>query len=408
MSAGKDSAGKDSAGEDSAEAATEDTTESCKICTRVASKWMIQCNSCKHWIHLACTNLPRYQLFIYSTTGRKFQCELCTTVPEEFYQVTLNNNPDKRPEVVVTAIQTDIAYETTPVAKPPNDVENSITNKLGELEQKLNELGDLKGAFRSIESKLSDLIIKDRADNITTDNMLQKQVEKLKKQLEDKTAEIDKLKGVKNSTNIVVKKLEVEVAAQKKVATVLQSTVDKYTDEVEKLNNSLAQCNSKIEQQKDEILQYKLTCQPIADTSPMTTVTRNVLRHRSTANRRRGETDAVYVHQGQYTPLANYNEESSHQNVQPTTHVNNGESSQQFGHHTAPEEKVDLLIIGNSHVRAIDSTRIYKHKSVKVVSLRENSAAGLDQFIRNPVLVPVWLSSMWWITGWTLMKQQHA
>ena len=44
----------------------------------------IQCNSCLQWVHYHCTQLPRYQLYVYQSTKRKFTCEKCAQTPDNF------------------------------------------------------------------------------------------------------------------------------------------------------------------------------------------------------------------------------------------------------------------------------------------------------------------------------------
>ena len=52
---------------------------------------MLQCKNatCKQWIHYQCTRLPLYQLYLLCETGRKFECEQCTEIPDKFKQKKL-------------------------------------------------------------------------------------------------------------------------------------------------------------------------------------------------------------------------------------------------------------------------------------------------------------------------------
>ena len=50
----------------------------CGICgLNNDSKFTIQCEECKMWIHYNCTALPLYQLLCLARTNRKFSCEKC-------------------------------------------------------------------------------------------------------------------------------------------------------------------------------------------------------------------------------------------------------------------------------------------------------------------------------------------
>ena len=44
----------------------------------------IQCQDCKTWIHYKCSKLPPYQLFLYESTQRKYTCEFCAEMDEDF------------------------------------------------------------------------------------------------------------------------------------------------------------------------------------------------------------------------------------------------------------------------------------------------------------------------------------
>ena len=45
---------------------------------------MLECNKCKSWTHYSCTALPLYQLYSLVTTSRRFTCEKCIDIPEDF------------------------------------------------------------------------------------------------------------------------------------------------------------------------------------------------------------------------------------------------------------------------------------------------------------------------------------
>lgn len=79
----------------------------------------IQCQDCKTWIHYICSRLPPYQLFLYESTQRRYTCESCTEVDEEFiteYKKQVANT-DERNNVSkksTASTQTDAAHDVTP------------------------------------------------------------------------------------------------------------------------------------------------------------------------------------------------------------------------------------------------------------------------------------------------------
>ena len=45
----------------------------------------IQCDVCKFWVHMLCSNLPLYQIWAYKATTRKYECESCLEKRENFF-----------------------------------------------------------------------------------------------------------------------------------------------------------------------------------------------------------------------------------------------------------------------------------------------------------------------------------
>ena len=63
-------------------------TAKCKI---AANENMIMCTNCKSWAHFVCTELPLYQLYLLTSTSRKYTCAQCTIVPQK-----IKENGDSR------------------------------------------------------------------------------------------------------------------------------------------------------------------------------------------------------------------------------------------------------------------------------------------------------------------------
>ena len=59
------------------------TCKTCKFsCTDKDQS--IQCQDCKEWVHYICTKLPPYQLYLYETTQRRYTCEICTEMDDDY------------------------------------------------------------------------------------------------------------------------------------------------------------------------------------------------------------------------------------------------------------------------------------------------------------------------------------
>ena len=47
---------------------------------------MLQYFNCKHWIHYECTRLPKNTLASLENSQRRYSCEACVDIPEEFWK----------------------------------------------------------------------------------------------------------------------------------------------------------------------------------------------------------------------------------------------------------------------------------------------------------------------------------
>jgi hypothetical protein len=63
----------------------------CNSCNDEDTSYMFLCCVCSKWVHYMCTMLPRYQLFIFATTARKFQCMNCTGISPLFPDIGKTN-----------------------------------------------------------------------------------------------------------------------------------------------------------------------------------------------------------------------------------------------------------------------------------------------------------------------------
>jgi len=58
--------------------------KSCNFCDRPDIPNMIQCGSCKGWVHFDCSTLPDYILYTLTTSTRKYTCKKCVVIPTNF------------------------------------------------------------------------------------------------------------------------------------------------------------------------------------------------------------------------------------------------------------------------------------------------------------------------------------
>ena len=71
----------------------------CPMCSERDNDDMIQCCTCRSWLHFACTKLPAYQILTFSKTQRKFTCENCTEEREDNLQLKCFNSQVYKPIV---------------------------------------------------------------------------------------------------------------------------------------------------------------------------------------------------------------------------------------------------------------------------------------------------------------------
>lgn len=55
-------------------------------CNEGQNAYMIQCCKCQKWTHYRCTRLQVYQLYLLTSTSRRYTCAKCTTVPTSFVE----------------------------------------------------------------------------------------------------------------------------------------------------------------------------------------------------------------------------------------------------------------------------------------------------------------------------------
>ena len=145
--------------------------DNCTCCHHPDSDDMIQCANCKKWLHYVCTMLPSYQLWVFTSTCRTFECSACVQVPEDFqnkFHVCLTNQEtqtesDTSSELASTATQTYAELSSS-------DIRVAITQNFKKLEASMvdclrgfrgdidyQELSHTKEALNEQCKKINDL-----------------------------------------------------------------------------------------------------------------------------------------------------------------------------------------------------------------------------------------------------------
>lgn len=114
-----------------------ETSSQCPECESPNNKSMIECISCKKWIHYGCTKLPRYELARYIRyKQRKYNCIACTMHDEKItitveklpvFDTTNNTTCTNSPDMsLVEVIKSQIKAELYQFKSSLDKVENSV------------------------------------------------------------------------------------------------------------------------------------------------------------------------------------------------------------------------------------------------------------------------------------------
>ena len=80
----------------------------CKKCginaqTEIDRDQSIQYQNCKEWVHYECPKLPSDQLYLFETTQRRYSCEVCTSMEDDFH---VQNDPNHKEEQEAETVAT--------------------------------------------------------------------------------------------------------------------------------------------------------------------------------------------------------------------------------------------------------------------------------------------------------------
>lgn len=220
------------------------TASSCMQCNRSdETESLMQCFSCKTWLHYSCTRLPRYMIYAMTKPARRYVCKECTNTPNTFMpsynplnsvftkhclQVSSNaeasSNTDfqLKPGTAEVGSNTDNHDDQTTITSTGSDnVDNqlrqgtleglssvcsnkaieTVTESLTTVCTKLHELCDFRSVVREIESDLVNKLMEEKELSAKL------QVDLLQSKLSSTNKECDSLRSALKDKTTTVKEL---------------------------------------------------------------------------------------------------------------------------------------------------------------------------------------------------------
>ena len=103
-------------------------------CLNESNTDMIQCSNCKLWLHYFCTQLPAYQLYSLVSTARKYTCNTCVHVPEEFGEAVTLHSARYLPVDVTNTLSTSTSTQTLEPEQLGTSTTTSVDNNTQTIE----------------------------------------------------------------------------------------------------------------------------------------------------------------------------------------------------------------------------------------------------------------------------------
>lgn len=230
----------------------------CPVCDLRAAVGVIQCHDCDSWIHYECSRLPEYQLSKYKNTQRKFSCENCVEVAEEFLNSTLGGgdlvSPQERTQGTNKQIQTE-QYIGCDMETQTDEVNDDHQEK-----EDLNKPVATCTGTNSIEAQAEAMAAIRNLEKCMVEQFTfqTKEIHNLRDQMEKVTAdtaneEIQKLKTMNNKLQENLKKAErenMDIKKSIKKNETQQVEEEKLHEEVNSLKNEICVKNLEISQIK--------------------------------------------------------------------------------------------------------------------------------------------------------------
>ena len=407
----------------------------CPCCDNEDSSQMIQCATCKSWLHFTCSALPPYQLYVFTKTQRKFECEMCINVPGDFLskvkkctadppkantggtpdlssqrsmlEDVLNNALRSLERNLVTTL-TDNKYEIAELRL------NAVTNDLSE-EKRLK--GNLERELAQARRKISELEQKSNqhvpppSAALTEENASLRQsladcllakenaLGELRKITESRQQHIDRVEWLErdlardHARNEADRERLLETERQllstQEALRVSKIRTQELSDEVLAYKASLAEYSKPTQPSWSSVAQEANRMMPdsrelsadSSTTSPSSSVTSSTMgQHNLTGHKQSSSGGDGQLHNMPRTK-------------QPSATNQATRPQRETVEHSQPDlrsntKDLDVLIIGNSHVSRIDAKKMYQKKTCEVVSLDNKSINGAVSYVRRCPLKP--------------------
>jgi len=195
-------------------------------CNDGQNAYMIQCCKCQKLTHYRCTRLPVYQLYILTSTSRRYTCEKCTTVPTSFVEkCNISSNEIKEGEQNTKVENEHMLTNSVSTFEILERIENSVVCAI----------------TKTHEKNQDEMIIKLKSD-------LQNERDK-KEDLKEISGKIDEIKSAISTTCISVKSETCKSISEgyEKIST---KTTNQIKDFTEKLNRNITETISQTLQSK--------------------------------------------------------------------------------------------------------------------------------------------------------------
>ena len=207
-----------------------------KKCGKKDNDNMISCTDCRVWIHFECTELPLYQLYSLVSTKRKFTCEKCSKIPDDFLSKfqEIHMHHERKPTYADTGTNTNHILQTSNIGTNTMDILQTPNNEKQEQAQAIDKTV-LTTMFNKLESNLVSAVTETHKLYLETDidNLkVELQNERLKtSQLNDR---VTKLSAEKAELN-----LKVELQKERQKTSLLNDKVTKLSAETAELKESV-------------------------------------------------------------------------------------------------------------------------------------------------------------------------
>ena len=175
------------------------TKKYCCLCNDNESNLMIQCSDCRNWVHYRCSQLPAYQILVFTKKNRKYTCKNCFPLEKAEHE-----------DLILVCSD----------------------GKLNELHQQTEHQ---KNIIRSLEDKLKD------------------QYEAEVKKVNFYKAEIVKYQSAKEDLHNDTGKIQKEIEIKDREIKNLQKQIKKNTEEKKSFIENLEKVNISHESKKNEL-----------------------------------------------------------------------------------------------------------------------------------------------------------